>query len=827
MDTVWHDLRYGARMLSKKPGFTLVAVITLALGIGATTAIFSVVDAVLLHPFPYADPDRILFLTTARVGQDGTMPVPYADFRDWRQQSQTFEHLAFAMQWSFSLSGGSEPARVRGAQVSASAGPLLGVGAELGRWLIEAEDKPGADLVCVLSHAAWQRHFAGDPAILNKSVMLDGQPHTVVGVMPPEFKFWAADIWTAAGLEADTDFGKSRTVRLGGFVVGKLKPAVAIEQARTEMKVITERLAQQYPDSNKGIEARLTRLSDSVTAGIRPALLMLLGAVGFVLLIACANVANLFLARAATRERELAIRAALGAGRGRVIRQLLVESLPLALLGGGAGLLLASWGLPALLAIAPADSIPAESRIRIDGRVLLFTSLVTLGTTLVFGLLPALQCARLNVNDGLTEGGRGGSSAHSARLRSGLVVVQVALSLALLVGAGLLLKSFGHLRSVDPGFNADNLLVMSLQLPASNYPTGQRCTAFFKDTVERLRHLPGVKAAAAGTNVPLQGASDFPLLVEGVSYSHITDLSQLFDHGVQVNFVLGDYFQAQGLRLLAGRPFTEADTAGSQPVIILNEAAAKRFLPDQAPLGKRVMLGLPGHLIKPGMLPAGLDKFDWSTVVGVVETARHFGLQTGPIPAVYIPVDQGWNITLLRQSMTILLRTAGDPVQVASAARQAVWGVDRNLPIERIASMESIIGETLAQPRFSTVLLGLFAVVAMLLAAVGIYGVMSWSVTQRTREIGLRLALGAQRKDVLWLVIYQGLRLALVGVTIGLLGAWGLTRVLSRLLYEVEPTDPLTFLVVAALLTFVTLLACYVPARRATKVDPMVALRYE
>ena len=819
---MFSHLKLALRRLAKEPGFTMTVVVVLALGIGATTAIFSVVNAVLLHPFPYTDSGRIAFIGSTRVGQNGNMPVTYPDFLDWQKQSRSFAQLAFANGRSLTVTRISEPASIRGAAISASAWPLLGIGPALGRTFTEAEDRPGAERVCVISYAAWQGRFGGDPQILNRQIMLDGRSHTVVGVMPPSFKFWAAEIWTPIGLEADTDIFRSRVMRMDSWVVGKLRPATSLAQAQIELKLITARLGQQYPESNKDIGADIKLLSESVTGPIQRPLMILLAAVGCVLLIACANVANLLLARGATREREFAIRTALGATRRRIIGQMLLEALPLAVLGGIAGLLVADWGLQGLLHFLPPDAVPAEAQIQIDGSVLVFTVVLALGSSLVFALVPAWESSRGDVNESLKDGPRGSAGRRTGRLRAGLIVAEVSLSLTLLVAAGLLIRSFARLQATNPGFNAENLLLVPIQLPQARYATGHQGTQFFKELLERARVLPDVTAAGLSSNVPFNGGGDFPLLTEGRSY---TDLNQL--ESVQISVVQGDNFRAQGLRLIKGRVFADSDNAAGLPVIILNEAAVKKFLPTGDPLGKRVMLGAPDNLIKPGMLPPGLEKFQWATVIGVVQSARHFGLQQEPPPAAYIPADQCWDLPLFRNSMTLLLRTAGDPLLAAGNARQIVASLDRDLPVGRIASMEIVISETLRGSRFMMLLLGIFAAIALVLAVVGIYGVVAWNVTQRTREMGIRQALGATREDVLRLVVGQGMRIVLLGLVIGLAASLAVTRTLQSLLFETSAFDAWTFTVVSVLLATVALLACFFPARRATRVDPMVALRAE
>lgn len=822
MNSLLLDLRQALRLMGRRPGFSATVILVLALGIGANSAIFSVVNAVLLNPFPYEDSDRIVFIGSTPAGQVGTMPVAYPDYEEWNAQARQFEHLAYVNNHTFTLTDVAEPATVPGAVMTASAWPLLGLRPILGRTFTAAEDRPGADPVCVISQGAWETRFGSDPAILQRQIMLDGRAHTVVGVMPARFKFWAAEIWTPVGLEADTELMRSRVLRMGAWVVGKLKPGVSVAEAQAELATIAERIAIEHADTHKGVGVSITYLSQSVTGGFRTPLMVLLCAVACVLLVACANIANLLLAQSAAREREFAIRAALGASRGRVVRQMLMESLPLAVLGGVAGLLLATWGLNALLLLIPADSIPVEAQIQIDGTVMAFTAALSLGTMLAFALLPAFFGTRDSMGEGLKEGSRGTSGRRSGRLRAGLIVAEVSLSLTLLVGAGLLIRSFARLQAADPGFNAQNLLVLPVQLPTAQYPSGLKATQFFEEVVARSKSIPGVKAVGAGANIPFRGGAGLPLLIEGRTY---TDLNEL--QGVQFNLVMGDYFRAQGLKLLQGRTFTESDRPGSEPVVILNDAAVKRFLPEGDPLGKRVMLGLPKNLIKPGMIPAGLDTFQWTTVVGVVQSARHFGLQNDPVPTAFIPVAQSWEAPLMRTSMFVLLRTEGDPTHVASMAREVLWGINRNQPIGRIAAMETMIRESLQQSRFSMVLLLLFAVIALILAAVGIYGVVAWNVTQRTREIGIRQALGATRQDVHLLILRQGMRTVLLGLFVGLVGAVAVTHTLSSLLFEVSALDPWTYVAVSALLALIGFLACVIPARRATRVDPMVALRVD
>ena len=816
------DLRFALRSLAKTPGFTATVTLVLALGIGATTAIFSVVHAVLMHPFPYQDGNQILFVGSTRTGENGQMPVTYPDYLDWRKSVQSVDHLAYASGSSVTLTGINAPAVLRNGAISAQAWPLLGMQPVLGRVFTENEDHPGAAPVCVLSHATWQKRFGGDPGILGRSITLDGKPYAVIGVMPPTFKFWAGDVWTPVGLQADSDMMRSRLLRMDAWVVTRAKPGKTIDDVRAELNVIARQVAQQYPDTNKDVGVTMRYLSESVTGPFRDPLLILLCAVAGVLLIACANVANLLLARTSARRREFAVRAALGASRGQLIRLTLTESLPLALLGGFAGLGLAVWGLDGLLAIIPQDFVPAEAQIRVNAPVMLFSLVVTLGTLLLFALFPALEGSRAAVAPALQESSRGSASRGTSRVRAGLIIAEVSLSLILLVGAGLLIRSLARIYSVEVGFTKDNLLVVPLQLNESRYAGSEQATTFFENAVARLQSLPAVAAVAASTSAPFSQTNGMPLVVEGKTY---TDINQL--EGLQFSLVTGDYFRAQGLRLVRGRDFDPNDRAGSPPVIILNEAAVKKFLPGVEPLGKRVMLGAPDNLIKPGMLPAGFDKFQWATVVGVVQSARYFGLQTDPQPAAYIPVRQGWDYAQLRRFMILVVRTKGEPLDLVPALRSTIKVIDPNLPVERVSTMDMLIGDSLQGTRFNTVLLGLFAGVALALSAVGIYGVVAWNVTQRTREIGIRLALGANRSNVLRLVIGQSMGVVLLGIALGVAGSLAVARTLQSLLFGMSAFDPGTFAAVALLLAGVALLACVLPARRATKVDPMVALRAE
>jgi len=822
MNFLFNDFVFALRLVRKSPAFTATIVAVLALGVGANTAVFSIIHGVLLHPFPYADSERIVFIASVPLDGNGQMSVTYPDYLELSKQARSVEHVAFAADRDLTLTGVSQPASLKGAVVSAAAWPLLGVPAMLGRTFTAAEDRPGAAPVCVIAASLWQEKLDSDPKIVGKDLTLGGKSYTVVGVMPPRFKFWADEVWIPAGLEADTELMKSRVIRMNTWAVGKLAPTASLPQANAELGLIARRIAEQFPDTNRNVGAHASLLMENVTVSIRGALLILLGAVGFVLLIACANVANMLLARANARHREFAIRSSLGASRTSLVRQVLVECMPLAALGGGAGILVGAWGVSGLLAILPKDAIPAESVISVNLPVMLVSFAACMGTMLLFALLPALGVARSSLSGALQEGGRGSGGRRAARVRSGLIIGEVALSLVLLVGAGLLIRSFGRLESVKPGFDPSRLLVMTIKLPTSRYPSGLQATRFFEEVVAKAKLLPGVQSAAASNNVPLLGGGGIPLVTRDRTYASIKDLK-----GVQFSAVTADYFAAQGLRVVEGRAFTEADRAGTEPVIMLNEAAVKQFLGARDPLGQSVMLGLPDNLNKPGLLPKGLEKFNWSRVVGVVQDARYFGLDSKPPPAAYAPVDQIWDSNLFRNSMYVLVRTAGDPSKVASGMRSIVAEVDPSQPIQAMATMESTIVDSLRQSRFSTVLLGLFAGIASTLAAVGIYGVVSWNVTRRTRELGIRSALGAMPSDIVRLVVGGGMRMVLIGLAIGLAGSFALTRLLQGLLFETSTFDAVTFLAAGAGLTFVAFLASLVPARRAARIDPIVSLRTE
>ena len=815
MGTVLQDIRYGMRMLVKKPPFTAVAVIALALGIGANTAIFGVVNAVLLRPLSFKDPERIAVIQGVKEGNSWTT-ISYDDFVDFRDRQQSFEQLAaFSAPWTFNLLGAGEPMQVQGQYASANLLSMLGVAPARGRDFLPAEDRPGSqERVVILSHGFWQRQFGANPDLIGRTINLNDQSFTVIGITPPGFKVTdESELWVPLALNPINSRG--RLVRYLS-VAGRLQPGVTLAGAQAEMSIIARQLEQQYPDMNKGFGVHLIPLHEQIVGKVRPALLVLLGAVGFVLLIACANVANLTLARAVMRRKEIAIRAALGAGRVQLIRQLLTESVLLALLGGFVGLLLATWGVDLLLALGP-ENIPRREEIGLDAGVLVFTLAVSLLTGLIFGLVPAWQASKADLNVTLKEGGQlQGTSAKHQRLRNALVIAEIALALVLLTGSGLLIKSFARLLDVNPGFDTSNVLALQVTLPSSKYSQEQKRAAFYQQLEERLKALPGVQAVGAVSRLPLfagditSGRSNITsrLVIEGRPAA-AGDLPE-----VDYRVASPSYFQAMNIPLVRGRLFNwqdePQDRAGLPLVAIINEAMARRFWPGEDPIGKRIKWS------------GDLDQNPWWTIVGVVGNVRHFSLDMEPRPEVYRP----YLVNPLTGPI-IVVRAASNPENLIALVRNEVRALDGDVPISNISTMPQLVSRSVAPRRFSMLLLTIFSAVALLLAAVGIYGVMAYSVTQRTHEIGIRLALGAQTADVLKLVVGQGMALALMGVGIGVVGAFALTHLMSSLLYGVSTTDPLTFVVVSVLLTSVALLASYIPARKATKVDPMVALRYE
>ncbi|MFN7943999.1 MAG: ABC transporter permease [Blastocatellia bacterium] len=823
MGTLWQDMRYGLRMLARQPGFTLIAVLTLALGIGANTAIFSVVNAVLLRPLPYPESERLALLS--EYGRNfGEMSISYPNFSDWRAQQTVFEAIGVYNRDSYNLTEqGSEPERIRAAQMSADLFSALRVKPLLGRLYTNDEDKPGAAPVVVLSYGLWQRRFGSDDQIINRSLTFNGRQYTVLGVMPEGFLFPRnVEMWVPVGQLSGEFAWQQRGNHPGLYGVARLKPGVTLAQAQAEFNNISAALARQYPNSNEGNSVRMIPLLENYVSDIRRALWVLLGAVGFVLLIACANVANLLLAQATTRQREMAVRQALGAGRFRLLRQMVTESLLLALVGGGAGVLLAQWGVDLIRRINP-DNLPRVREISVDGRVLVFTLAMTLLTGLLFGLMPALQAGRVNLNETLKEAGRGSTGTRHL-LRSSLVVAEVALTLVLLVGAGLLLRSFYQLQRVHPGFNTDHLLSFNVALPERRYATPDQQSDFALRLLERLRALPGVTQAAVSSGLPLgNNGWQTSFTIEGRPIPPPSEVPSM-----EACAVSPGYFEAMNIPLRAGRYFTAQDNvqhlAGRNlnglneaerimarlNVIVIDEDFAHRYWPNENAVGRRIRLG--SNPTDPLL-----------TVIGVVGRVRMDGLRqdSGRVQGYFSAIQ------LPPGNLTVLLKGAPEPETLTAAARAQVLAIDPQQPIYGIQTMDELRAESIAPDRLNMTLLGIFAAVALALALVGIYGVMSYTVTQRTHELGIRLALGAQTRDVVKLVISQGLQLALTGVGIGLVTAFSLTRMMKSLLFGVSATDPLTYAALAMLLITVALAACWIPARRATKVDPLIALRCE
>lgn len=806
MNTLLKDLRYGARVLVKSPGFTAVAVIALALGIGANSAIFSTVNAVLLRPLPYSDPDRLVEIWEHRPLQnrERTVVSP-AEFIAWREQAQSFEQMAAINYVLHNLIGNGEPEQIQSVQVSASFFPMLGVKPSAGRVFLEEEDQPDHNRVAIISYGLWQRRFAGDPDLINQQINLDGNKFTVVGIMPRDFQFpQLIDLWEPIAFTPD-----ARTNSGNHFleIFGRVKPGVSIKQAQAEMTAIASGIEQAFPERNTGHQIRLVSLHEQIVGDSRTALLVLLGAVAFVLLIACANVANLLLARAAARHKEMAIRAALGASRWRIIRQLLAESLLLSAAGGALGLLLAWWGVDLLVALSP-EGTPRLDEIKLDSAVFIFTLLISLATGVLFGLTPALQSSRPDLNEVLKEGSRGSTEgARQGRVRSLLVVFEVALTLVLMVGAGLMLKSFYRLSQVDPGFNASNLMTMEINLPNAKYPKQPQVLAFYDRLIQQVETVPEVQAAAAVNVLPLSGSnSSSTFTIEGQPPAPPGERPNADRRNIT-----NAYFRAMGMSVLQGRAFTANDTEKSTPVAIINETMARRFWPGQDVLGKRFKVGAPDRNNNP-----------WLEIVGVVADIKHAGLDEEARQEMYLPITQS-----PARGMILVARTSTDPLDMASVLRNQVLAVDPDQPVGSVASMEQLRSRSLAPRRFSMLLLAVFAAVAIILATVGIYGVISYSVVQRTHEIGIRMALGAQTSDVLKQIIGKGMILVLIGVAVGITAAIGLTHLISKLLYGVSPTDATTYLVISLALAGVALGACFVPARRAARVDPLIALKYE
>lgn len=801
------DLRYAIRMLLKFPIFSSLAILTLALGIGANSAIFTVFDAVLLKPLPFGKPEQLLRIYNTGFQLDQA-PVSPANFLDWKEQNHVFQQIAAYSGNAFTLLGTDVPERLFGARVSAGFFDLLGVQPSLGRSLRDEEDAYGRNQVVVLSHTLWQKRFGGRSDIVGQTLTLNDKRFTVVGVMPEGFTYPNADIqiWTPMAFSPS-----EKTVRDTNYlsVIARLKQGVTLEQASVQMNLLARQIAQQHPELNAGEHVKLVSLSEATVGEIRPILFVLLGAVGLVLLICCANVANLLLARAAQRQKEIAIRSAVGATRFQLIRQLLVESLVLAVLGGALGCLLAFWGIDLLLSFKP-DNLPRIEQIGIDWSVLLFTAGLSLATGLLFGLAPALQTANPHLSEVLKEGDRGGTSSPSRhRVRDLLVVSEVALSLVLLVGAGLLIRSFVRLLDVDPGFRSDHVLTVSIPLPTSRYPEPAQQAAFFQRLLERVRELPGIHSAGAVTDVPLFGGSSTGFDVEGRPLAKpderpITDFRS----------ATPDYFQTMGMALVAGRSFMFNDNANSPPIAVINETLAHRYFGKENPIGKRIGLSRPT---------------DWREIVGVIHDVRNYGLAAEVKPECYLPYLQNAPDYLGGSAswMIMVVRTESDPLGYVAAIKETLQKIDKDQPISSIRPMTAYLALSVAQRRFNMSLLAVFAGLALVLAAVGIYGVISYSVAQRQREMGIRLALGAQPRDLLGLIVGQGMRPALFGLVAGLLGAAALTRFMASLLFQVSVIDPLVFGLVGLGLLLVATIACLIPACRALRLDPAKTLRSE
>ncbi len=808
MQTLWQDLRYGARMLLKKPGFTVVAVITLALGIGANTAIFSVVYTVLLRPLPYPEPDRLVVLAGKGYGALIGGGVAYPDYEDWRARAQSFEDMACFLNTGFNLTGVDPPVAAPGRRVNWNLFQMLGVNPQLGRLFTEQDDHPGAAATALISHGLWAEKFGSDPGVIGKTIHLDGNPFEVIGVLPVGFEFLRRDdIFVPLGhWLTPTHNLLKRSNQFPLYVLGRLKRGVTEEQARTEMELLSRQLEREYPETNSNRRATAARVADLRVENVRPVLLVLLGAVGFVLLIACVNVANLMLVRAAGREREVAVRLALGAGRSRIVRQLLTESALIAALGGIAGLLIGAWGIDGLISLAPPDLVRLD-QVRLNKTVLVFTLGLSALTGILFGLLPALRASRTDLRAALQEGGRSAGGSSWERARKGLLVAEVGLALVLLAGAGLMLRTLHQLTRVDPGFDAQNLLTVQFALPGRVYDRARRL-AFFHECQARIEALPGVRSAAFAMSLPIVGSNwNSRFLVADKPVPSPGELPHAAFTPVSAN-----YFETMGIRLLRGRAFSEAEMEDSPPVTVVNESLARRLWPGEDPVGKRLKQG------------AAESQAAWREVIGVVGDVKLYGVALDAPLHVYLPLAQ-------RNSpfVGLVVRATGDPLALAPTVERAIHSIDKDLPVTS-RSMDQLMGNAIARQRLTMALMASFAVLALVLAAVGIYGVMSYAVEQRRHEIGIRMALGAQPSDVRRLVVKQGMKLAGAGVVIGLAAALAMARLMtgfSALLYGVKATDPATFTLIALLLLAVALLACWIPARRATKVDPMIALRSE
>ena len=827
MSTLLQDLRYGARMLLKKPSFTLIAIITLALGIGANTAIFSVVNAVLLRPLPYKDPAQLAILWERKSLRGFERnSVAGHEYPEWKRQNHVFEEMA-AITWSggvHNLTGTGDPAVVYGPRVAAEFFSVMGVQPILGRTFQPEEDQAGANRVVILSYSLWQNRFGGEPGVIGRNITLNDQSYSVVGVMPSQFQYPPNPL-TGEGPQLWTPIAEPIYLYRGRHflgVIARLKAGVTLMQAQSDMNTIAARLEREQPADNTGHGINIVALHGELVKDVRRSLLILLGAVGFVLLLGCANVANLLLARAAGRQREIAIRTALGAGRFRLMRQLLTESLLLALLAGGIGLMLSYWLLDLLVVSSPV-AIPRLVEANIDGRILAMTTGLSLLTGVLFGLAPAFQTSRVNVNTALKEEARTSGSPGRQWVRNLLAATELALAVVLLIGAGLMMRSFARLLKVDPGFSPENVLSMDVALPNTRYQQAHQKAQFYEQVFERIKALPGVQSVGAINGIPLGGTdSSLMFAVEGRP-----DARPGEEPSAQYRIVSHNYFSVMRIPLLKGRFFQPADARVALPLIrwypqqpfparfdepqappavVINEALARRYWPDEDPVGKRIRV-----IFSP-----------WLTIVGVVGNTRQMRVDSEPEPELSL-----LDLQEPQGQMTLVIRTAGDPSDLAAPVRQQIWGLDRNLPVTNVRNLSELFSHSVAQRRFNAILLSIFALVALLLATVGVYGVMNYSVAERSHEIGIRMALGAQAGDVVRMILRQAFKLTLIGMTIGVATAFALTRLMSGLLYEVPTTDPATFILIPLLLAGVTLLASFIPAWRAARVDPLVALRCE
>jgi putative ABC transport system permease protein len=818
MDSLIQDLRYAVRMLLKHRGFTAVAVLTLALGIGANAAIFSVLDGVMLRPLPYPDIDRILTFIEQVRSTGAPMSVSWPNFLDYRDQNQVFEHIGVHRGAIVNVTGTGQPERLNGSLASSGVFRAMGIAPLAGRTFTAEEDRAGVEPVAIISERLWRSHFNADAAIVGRALTMNGQPHTIVGIMPASMRFPSrlTDVWLPVGLFVPSF--PPRGAHPGLVAVGKLKPGVTVQQAMTDLDTLTRRIEQQYPESSKNLAVQITLYYESVVRNIRPALYVLIAAVAFVLLIGCANLANLMLSKAEARQREIAIRSALGADRWRIIRQLLTESVLLAGAGGAIGALLATWAVKAFVASQP-TTVPRVDLLAVDGRVLAFVAAISVATGILFGLVPALRASAPDLITALKESIRGSASVAARRFRSALVVAEVALALMLLIGAGLMIRSFGRLMAIDPGFNAERVVTMRVTLPTATYPTRAGWTVFHEELLRRVTTLPAIDAVGLNSAVPLEGGGfDSPVIAEG------QPLPSPDRPGTQTLFqaTSPEYFRAMGIQLLKGRTFADRDTADATPVAVVDESLVRKLFPDADPIGKRIAFEFTGH-------GAADQRPLWREVVGVVRHVRHYGMATEPpFVQIYTPFVQlpFWMLER-RPSMALVARTTLDPEAVAASIRREVAAIDRDIPVYGVQTMTTYLAQNTEQPRLSVMLLTGFGALALLLSVVGIYGVLSYSVSQRTQEIGIRMALGATRRDVLTLVVGHGMLLTLIGIAIGLAASYVVTKSMTAMLFQVSPHDPSTFAAIAVLLGAVALAASALPGLRATRVSPIQALRYE